>query len=60
MIDIVQRQAGPTTMNLERKVESLVLVSGNPDRLSEMLNLSRVLKHWWHSSLFCHLLFVAT
>jgi hypothetical protein len=52
MIDTVQSQADPTTINIKRKVESLVLVSGNPDRSSEMLKFSRVLKHWWSSSLF--------
>jgi hypothetical protein len=51
MIDSVQSQVGPTTVNIERKVGSLVLVSGDPDRSSETLNLSRVLKHWWRSSL---------
>jgi hypothetical protein len=58
MIDTVQSQADPTTVNIERKVESLVQVSRNPDRSSEMLKLSRGLKHWWRSSLFCHLILV--
>jgi hypothetical protein len=58
MIDTVQRQADPTTVNIERKGESLVQVSGNPDRSSEMLKLSCGLKHWWRFSLFCHLLLV--
>jgi hypothetical protein len=59
MIDTVQSQADPTTVNIERKVESIVQVSGNLDRSSEMLKLSRGLKHWWRSSLFCHLLLLA-
>jgi hypothetical protein len=45
MIDTVQSQADPTTVNIERKIESIVQVSGNPDRSSEMLKLSRGLKH---------------
>jgi hypothetical protein len=57
-IDTVQSQADPTTVNIERKVEFLVLVSRNPDRSSEMPKLSRGLQHWWCSSLFCHLLLV--
>jgi hypothetical protein len=58
MIDTVQSQADPTAVNIERKVESLVLVSGNPNRSSEMLKLLRGLNHWWRSALFCHLLLV--
>jgi hypothetical protein len=59
MIDTVQSKADPTTMNIKRKVESIIQVSGNPDRSSEMLKLSRALKHWWRSSLFCHLLLIS-
>jgi hypothetical protein len=54
MIDTVQSQADPMTVNIERKVEPIVQVSGNSERSSQMLKLSHVLKHWCRSSLFCH------
>jgi hypothetical protein len=44
IIDIIQSQADPMTVNIERRVESIIEISGNPDRSSEMPNLSRVPK----------------